>query len=138
MQTEQGCREVDEFLDRTLVLAEIVLDAADAMPEIPDWLERRVVCEVTDEVEFTNQHCAQAGQVEHCTALRSAAPALIPGPREDRELGFKPGNRDLLGLGGSHCAPLRGRSVCVRSALAQGTDTGGGSHSRSGVPSENA
>jgi CYTH domain-containing protein len=46
--------EIDEFVDRNLVVAEIELPRADATPPLPDWLAPYVVREVTDEPGFTN------------------------------------------------------------------------------------
>jgi CHAD domain-containing protein/CYTH domain-containing protein len=46
--------EIDEFLDRRLVLAEIELTSARDQVVIPDWLARCVVREVTGETEYLN------------------------------------------------------------------------------------
>jgi CHAD domain-containing protein/CYTH domain-containing protein len=46
--------EIDEFVDRNLVVAEIELPHADATAPLPDWLAPYVVREVTDEPGFTN------------------------------------------------------------------------------------
>ena len=46
--------EVDEFLDRDLVLAEVELPATDARVEPPEWLAPYVVRDVTGEPEYTN------------------------------------------------------------------------------------
>lgn len=51
--------EIDEFLDRPLVLAELELDRADATVKIPDWLKPVLVREVTDEKEYTNRSLAR-------------------------------------------------------------------------------
>lgn len=51
--------EVDEFLDRPLVLAELELGRADAPVAMPDWLKPVVVREVTDEREYTNRSLAR-------------------------------------------------------------------------------
>lgn len=51
--------EIDEFLDRPLVLAELELDAADASITIPDWLKVVLVREVTDEPSYTNRALAR-------------------------------------------------------------------------------
>ena len=51
--------EIDEFLDRPLVLAELELDHADEKVKIPDWLEPVMVREVTDEKEYTNRSLAR-------------------------------------------------------------------------------
>jgi CYTH domain-containing protein len=45
--------EIDEFLDRDLVIAEVELDeTAHYTPDMPGWLERDLVREVTHEPEF--------------------------------------------------------------------------------------
>ena len=46
--------EVDEFLDRDLVLAEVELSDAREEVELPEWLSAVVEREVTDEREYTN------------------------------------------------------------------------------------
>lgn len=51
--------EIDEFLDRRLVLAEIELASAHEQVAIPDWLERYVVREVTGEAAFLNHTMAR-------------------------------------------------------------------------------
>jgi CYTH domain-containing protein len=51
--------EIDEFLDRPLVLAELELERADAKVKIPDWLKPVLVREVTDEREYTNRSLAR-------------------------------------------------------------------------------
>lgn len=51
--------EIDEFLDRPLVLAELELEQADSPVTIPDWLEPVLVREVTDEAGFTNRNLAR-------------------------------------------------------------------------------
>jgi CYTH domain-containing protein len=51
--------EIDEFTDRTLVLAELEIDAADAVILFPDWLKPTLVREVTDEPEYTNRSLAR-------------------------------------------------------------------------------
>lgn len=50
--------EVDEFTDRALVLAEIELPSADAIPSIPEWLAKYVVREVTDDPAYVNYNLA--------------------------------------------------------------------------------
>ncbi|HEX9220315.1 MAG TPA: CHAD domain-containing protein, partial [Gemmatimonadaceae bacterium] len=52
--------EVDEFLDRPLVLAEIELPTADTKFELPQWLRDVLDREVTDEPEYTNARLAQS------------------------------------------------------------------------------
>lgn len=51
--------EVDEFLDRDLVLAEQELVDADAPVAIPDWLAPVLVREVTTEKPYTNRSLAR-------------------------------------------------------------------------------
>jgi adenylate cyclase len=51
--------EIDEFTDRTLVLAELEIDRPDARIDFPDWLTPVLVREVTDELEFTNRSLAR-------------------------------------------------------------------------------
>ena len=51
--------EIDEFVDRSLWLAEIELDDAQTIPELPDWLAPRVECEVTDDPRYTNLKLAR-------------------------------------------------------------------------------
>jgi CYTH domain-containing protein len=51
--------EIDEFLDRPLVLAELELERADEKVKIPDWLEPVLVREVTDERQYTNRSLAR-------------------------------------------------------------------------------
>jgi CHAD domain-containing protein/CYTH domain-containing protein len=50
--------EIDEFLDRPLVLAEIELPAEDTEVVIPEWLQPALVREVTGESEYTNLNIA--------------------------------------------------------------------------------
>jgi adenylate cyclase len=51
--------EIDEFLDRPLVLAELELTRADAPVTLPDWLKPVLVREVTDEIAYTNSSLAR-------------------------------------------------------------------------------
>jgi CYTH domain-containing protein len=51
--------EVDQFLDRELVLAEIELPAAEARVEIPGWLAEYLEREVTAEPEYVNRALAR-------------------------------------------------------------------------------
>lgn len=51
--------DVDEFLDRTLVVAEIELSSTDAHVELPNWLHAVMKREVTDEPEYANAHLAR-------------------------------------------------------------------------------
>lgn len=51
--------EIDQFLDRDLVLAEVELPSRDATVEVPEWLQPYVVREVTGEAEFSNRYLAR-------------------------------------------------------------------------------
>jgi CYTH domain-containing protein len=51
--------EIDEFLDRSLVLAELELARADATITVPDWLKSVMVREVTEEPAYTNRSLAK-------------------------------------------------------------------------------
>ncbi len=51
--------EVDEFLDRALVLAEVELERCDQEISIPDVISAVLVREVTDEREYTNHALAR-------------------------------------------------------------------------------
>jgi CHAD domain-containing protein/CYTH domain-containing protein len=64
--------EVDVFLDRTLILAEIEVDRADDPIELPQWLLDVLVAEVTDDPSYANATLACA---EPCTARQTAESA---------------------------------------------------------------
>ena len=51
--------EIDEFLDRELVLAEVELEGEDEDVTPPDWLRPFVVREVTGEPEYVNVNLAK-------------------------------------------------------------------------------
>lgn len=51
--------EVDQFLDRDLVLAEIELPTAETVVEVPGWLAEYSVRDVTGEPEYVNRVLAQ-------------------------------------------------------------------------------
>lgn len=51
--------EIDRFLDRSLVLAEVELPSADAEAPMPAWLKAVVVREVTGEDEYVNRNLAR-------------------------------------------------------------------------------
>jgi len=51
--------EIDRFRDRLLVLAEVELPREDTPVEIPEWLARVVVREVTGEPEYVNLNLAR-------------------------------------------------------------------------------
>jgi CYTH domain-containing protein len=50
--------EIDQFLDRDLVLAEVELAAVDTPVVPPEWLQPYLVREVTGEAEYENRHLA--------------------------------------------------------------------------------
>jgi CYTH domain-containing protein len=52
--------EIDEFLDRPLVLAEIELPTEDTEVAVPEWLEPELVREVTGELEYANESLASS------------------------------------------------------------------------------
>jgi CHAD domain-containing protein/CYTH domain-containing protein len=51
--------EIDHFVDRDLVLAEIELPSADVQPVPPDWLQPYIVRDVTEESEYVNFNLAK-------------------------------------------------------------------------------
>ena len=51
--------EIDEFLDRQLVLAELELDREDAPITMPDWLRAVLEREVTHDPGYTNRSLAR-------------------------------------------------------------------------------
>jgi CYTH domain-containing protein len=51
--------EVDEFVDRSLVVAEVELPSADTPAPPPEWLAPYVVREVTDEGTYVNANLAR-------------------------------------------------------------------------------
>ena len=52
--------EVDEFLDRDLVLAEIELSTSETKVELPPWLQDVLDREVTDDPEYSNARLARS------------------------------------------------------------------------------
>jgi len=52
--------EVDEFLDRDLVLAEVELPTSETKVELPPWLQDVLDREVTDEPEYSNAKLARS------------------------------------------------------------------------------
>ena len=50
--------EIDEFLDRELVLAEVELPAEDVNVELPKWLKAVLIREVTNEPGFSGKDLA--------------------------------------------------------------------------------
>jgi len=59
--SEDGKRvwEIDDFLDRELVLAEVELSSEHEDVEPPEWIREVLVRDVTDEREFTNAELAR-------------------------------------------------------------------------------
>ncbi len=51
--------EIDEFLDRELVLAEVELSHPAERPVLPDWLAPYVEREVTEDPRYTNLSLAR-------------------------------------------------------------------------------
>ncbi len=58
---QTGVWEIDVFLDRDLVLAEIELSSEGQKPVFPEWLARYVIRDVTDDPRFTNSSMATSG-----------------------------------------------------------------------------
>ena len=54
--------EIDEFLDRELVLAEVELPTPATRPALPHWLADYVVREVTEDNRYTNYELAKSGE----------------------------------------------------------------------------
>jgi CHAD domain-containing protein/CYTH domain-containing protein len=59
-QSDDLVWEIDEFLDRELVLAEIELPTAGAVFELPPWLQDVLDREVTDEPDYSNARLARS------------------------------------------------------------------------------
>ena len=91
--------EVDEFLDRALVLAEIELPAPDTKFELPPWLQEVLDREVTDDPEYTNARLAQShvespttkvggDGARSCSTVKRTRPAAVStsGKRARREI----------------------------------------------------
>jgi len=51
--------EIDVFLDRTLVLAEVEVEQVDDAVDLPTWILDVLVAEVTDDPAYSNAHLAQ-------------------------------------------------------------------------------
>jgi CYTH domain-containing protein len=51
--------EVDEFLDRPLVLAEVELDRPDRIPALPEWLAAVLTADVTEDEDYSNRCLAK-------------------------------------------------------------------------------
>lgn len=66
--------EIDEFLDRDLVLAEVEVPSAQTNVDLPKWLTEVLDRDVTDDAEFSNAHLARAtGPTDISPLLRRAA-----------------------------------------------------------------
>jgi CYTH domain-containing protein len=82
--------EVDEFLDRGLVLAEVELPPQAADTPLPEWLRPYLVREVTGDPEYLNENLARAGsaRASEATGKPGAAPEraaeVAPGPARAR------------------------------------------------------
>ncbi len=63
--------EIDQFEGRELVLAEVELAHASESCELPDWLQARVVAEVTGLAQYTNYALARAWALERGAAFES-------------------------------------------------------------------
>ena len=59
-ESEDLVWEIDEFLDRDLVLAEIELPRSEMKVELPPWLKDVLDREVTDEPEYSNARLARS------------------------------------------------------------------------------
>lgn len=70
--------EIDEFLDRDLVLAEIELPTPDTKVELPAWLQEVLDREVTDDLEYTNARIAQSGRPDLKSSSAEHPRAPIP------------------------------------------------------------
>jgi CYTH domain-containing protein len=51
--------EVDRFLNRDLLLAEVEVPDVDSIVVLPEWLQSCVIREVTDELEFEGVNLAR-------------------------------------------------------------------------------
>jgi len=70
--------EVDEFLDRDLVLAEIELATPDTVIELPPWLQDVLDREVTDEPEYSNARLARSPVEAPTTKEAGDGAQLLP------------------------------------------------------------
>ena len=66
--------EVDVFLDRDLVLAEVELSGLDDVAELPGWLAPYVVRDVTGEPAYFNSVLARA---EAAPVIKAERPASL-------------------------------------------------------------
>jgi CYTH domain-containing protein len=83
--------EVDEFLDRALVLAEVELPPQAADTPLPEWLRPYLVREVTGDPEYLNENLARTkpARATEPTGRPGDAPEpgakAAPGPARARE-----------------------------------------------------
>jgi adenylate cyclase len=59
LPVQGGAWEIDEFTDRSLVLAEFELESADQKIDIPDFISSVLIRDVTDEEEYANYRLAK-------------------------------------------------------------------------------
>jgi CHAD domain-containing protein/CYTH domain-containing protein len=79
--------EVDVFLDRALVIAEIEVERADDPIQLPQWILDVLVAEVTDDPTYTNANLASPG---HNTQAQSQATSEPAPDRAERTTGVRP------------------------------------------------
>jgi CYTH domain-containing protein len=71
--------EIDQFLDRDLVLAEVELPAPEVEVAIPTWLSPWVQREVTEDPAYGNFELSRAGHQRHgLRSVSQAAAAVQP------------------------------------------------------------
>ena len=51
--------EIDRFLDRELYLAEVEMESETDEVPLPEWLQKHIVRDVTEEPEYTNKNLAR-------------------------------------------------------------------------------
>ena len=71
--------EIDDFLDRNLVLAEIELPTADTTFEIPSWLTDVLDREVTDDPDYSNARLARSSGPHKPVTSPASTPGSITG-----------------------------------------------------------
>ena len=59
IESDGRCWEIDDFLGRRLVLAEVELDDPSESVALPDWLESVVKRDVTDDEAYANRKLAR-------------------------------------------------------------------------------
>lgn len=77
-QADDFTWEIDDFLDRNLVLAEIELPTADTTFDIPAWLTEVLDREVTDDPEYSNARLARSAAGREVHANRAANESESP------------------------------------------------------------